>query len=325
MQQHRVYVGTIGEGVFRSLDSGRTFARAMDGGVFVEGYVRALAVHPQDDRLIYMGGADGLYRSTNGADDWQRVESRLNGQEVWSICVSPMKPDTLLVGTRPSGIYRSLDGGLTWSECRSNIRRDCPRILYTRVTTIKADPDRPHVFWAGVEIDGIHRSTDGGASFEGYSGSGLVSQDIHELAFLRDANGRRVILAATNADSHRSTDDGATWQPLEVKRGMPWSYCRTLAVPLDQPGTALLGNGDGPPGSEGIVGASLDGGLSWTSAEFPGRANSTIWNFAMHRADPKLIYASSVSGELYRSVDGGRRWEKLAREFGEIRALAWTP
>jgi hypothetical protein len=45
----------------------------------------------------------------------------------------------------------------------------------------------------------------------------------------------------------------------------------------------------------------------------------------MHRALPRLIYASSVSGELYRSQDGGNRWEKLAREFGEIRALAWTP
>jgi hypothetical protein len=38
-----------------------------------------------------------------------------------------------------------------------------------------------------------------------------------------------------------------------------------------------------------------------------------------------LLYASSVSGELYRSTDAGASWEKLPREFGEIRALAWTP
>jgi len=48
-------------------------------------------------------------------------------------------------------------------------------------------------------------------------------------------------------------------------------------------------------------------------------------DFAAHPADPSLIYASSVSGELYRSVNGGVSWEKLAREFGEIRALAWAP
>ena len=60
-------------------------------------------------------------------------------------------------------------------------------------------------------------------------------------------------------------------------------------------------------------------------ARMPGRSNSTIWNFAIHPADPELVYASSVSGEVYRSTDGGAMWQKLPREFGEIRALAWTP
>ncbi len=57
----------------------------------------------------------------------------------------------------------------------------------------------------------------------------------------------------------------------------------------------------------------------------PGRANSTIWNFAVHPADPQLIYASSVSGQVYRSLDGGSSWRRLAREFGEVRSLAWAP
>jgi photosystem II stability/assembly factor-like uncharacterized protein len=87
----------------------------------------------------------------------------------------------------------------------------------------------------------------------------------------------------------------------------------------------LMGNGDGPPGSGGVVARSTDGGRSWKAAAMPGRANSTLWNFAVHPADPSLMYASSVSGEVYRSIDGGATWQKLAREFGEIRALAWAP
>lgn len=325
MQPHRIYVGAIGEGVFRSLDGGRTFARAMDGGIFVECYVRALVVHPHDDRLLYIGTEDGVYRSTNGADDWQRLDAPLNGQEIWSILIPPDQPDLILAGTRPSRIYRSLDAGRTWQECRTTMRPDCPRIRHTRVTTLASDPDDGRVFWAGVEIDGIHQSTDGGAAWERCSGSGLVSQDIHDLVIMRDASGQRVLLAATNADLHRSTDDGRSWQPLEVKRGVPWSYCRRLAQPIGDAQTILLGNGDGPPGSEGIVGISTDAGRTWQPAKFPGHANSTIWNFAVHQSNPDLIYASSVSGELYRSVDRGRSWEKLPREFGEIRALAWTP
>jgi hypothetical protein len=38
-----------------------------------------------------------------------------------------------------------------------------------------------------------------------------------------------------------------------------------------------------------------------------------------------MIYASSVSGQVYRSLDGGASWQRLPREFGEIRALAWAP
>ena len=66
-------------------------------------------------------------------------------------------------------------------------------------------------------------------------------------------------------------------------------------------------------------------GDTWQAASMPGLANSTIWNFAVHAANPHRLYASSVSGEVYFSTTGGAGWEKLPREFGEIRALAWTP
>lgn len=323
MIAHRIYVGTIGEGVWRSLDGGQTFARAADG-MFVECHVRALAVHPDDDRLLYLGSEQGLFRSTNGADSWEQVDSPINGRQAWSILIPPRRPDAVFVGVCPSRIFRSLDRGETWIECAADLRRDCPRIMHTRVTTLEADPDDPDVFWAGVEIDGIHRSADGGRTFQRWPGEGLLSQDIHDLLLLRHDAGR-VMLAATNADLHRSTDDGRTWNPLSLQKSHPWQYCRTLAQPVGLPGAALLGFGNGPPGSEGLVGVSRDGGATWQAARFPGRANSTIWNFAVHGADPKLIYASSVSGEVYRSADAGASWERLSREFGEIRALAWTP
>jgi hypothetical protein len=265
-----------------------------------------------------------LFRSSDGAGNWERVPSRADGKQIWSILIPPRQPDTLLVGVCPSRLFRSTDAGRNWQECHTDMRPDCPRIMHTRVTTLKADPDDASIFWAGVEIDGIHLSTDSGQSWHRYAGDGLVSQDIHELLFLNDA-GRRVLLAATNADLHRSTDNGRTWQALELKRVLPWQYCRTLVQPLGQAGVVLLGHGNGPPGSEGLVAISRDAGLTWRAADFPGRANSTIWNFATHRSDPKLMYASSVSGEVYRSRDGGASWHKIDREFGEIRALAWTP
>jgi len=139
-------------------------------------------------------------------------------------------------------------------------------------------------------------------------------------------NGRpKRLLASTNNDLNLSNDDGETWQPLRIGQMLPWSYCRGLSQLSNRPEVVLLGNGDGPPGSAGAVARSVDGGTNWQAARMPGRANSTIWNFAVHAANLDLVYANSVSGELYRSTDGGAGWEKLAREFGEIRALAWCP
>src|SRR5205085_1278849 len=127
---HRLYVGTIGEGVWRSLDGGLTFNRAADG-MFVECHVRALAVHPDNPRVLYLGSEHGLFRSLDGADNWEEVSPSLRGRQVWSILVHPADPDLIVVGTCPAGIFRSADGGRTWSPGRTSMRQDCPRILHT--------------------------------------------------------------------------------------------------------------------------------------------------------------------------------------------------
>jgi photosystem II stability/assembly factor-like uncharacterized protein len=315
---HRLYVGTIGEGLFRSLDGGQTFRRACEG-MFVECDVRALVVDAADPATLYLGSELGVFVSRDGAESWSQ-QSPLGGEQVWSLLVQPGR---ILAGTCPAAIWRSQDGGQTWSPARTSMTRSCPRILHTRVTTLLADPANPDTIWAGVEIDGVHVSRDGGQSFEPI-GSGLSSRDIHALVGVDNGAGPS-LLASTNNDLNRSDDGGRTWQPLQMQRTLPWQYGRGMVQKCGVPRTVLLGTGDGPPGSEGSVARSLDGGRSWELARLPGRANSTIWTFAVHPGDAEMIYAASVSGQVYRSADGGASWQKLAREFGEIRGLAWTP
>jgi len=316
---HRLYVGTIGEGLWRSTDGGDTFVRAIDG-MFVECNVRALVVHPANNRVLFLGNEYGLFRTDDAANNWRRVELPIGDTQVWSILLAPANPDLILVGVCPARLFRSDDGGRTWTEPTVRIQQGCPRILHTRVTALCAHASDPLTFWAGVEIDGIHRSKDGGRTWHAV-GAGLSSQDIHALVF---APGGRLV-ATTNNDVNVSLDAGDTWTPLKLRDAMPLPYFRGLTQHATKPEVLFLGNGDAPPGTTGLIARSLDGGVSWSATDMPGRANSTIWNFAVHPADVNLIYANSVSGQVYRSIDGGASWRKLPREFGEIRALSWTP
>ncbi len=79
MIAHRLYVGTIGEGLFRSLDGGASFRRACEG-MFVECHVRALAVHPQQPATLYLGSELGLFVSTDGAESWTKLPAP------WTVC-----------------------------------------------------------------------------------------------------------------------------------------------------------------------------------------------------------------------------------------------
>jgi photosystem II stability/assembly factor-like uncharacterized protein len=320
---HRVYVGTIGEGMFRSVDGGQTFRRACEG-MFVECHVRALAVHPRDANTIYLGSEHGVFLSADAADSWTRLPAPLEGMQVWSICLAPSRPQTIIVGTCPSRIFKSDDAGQSWREADARMQRECPRIMFTRVTCVTSDPNDPNLIWAGVEIDGVYRSRDAGRTWQAI-GSGLSSKDIHALVVVPRRGGTRRLLAATNNDLNISDDDGETWRPLKIGNQLPWSYCRGMGQLVGQPEVVLLGTGDGPPGTVGAVARSTDAGETWKLAAMPARSNSTMWNFAVHPAAPDRIYAASVSGQVYRSEDGGKTWEKLAREFGEIRALAWAP
>ena len=61
--------------------------------------------------------------------------------------------------------------------------RDCPRIVHTRVTTVLFDSTEAETVWAGVEIDALFRSQDGGITWQPF-GHGLSSRDIHGMAIV---------------------------------------------------------------------------------------------------------------------------------------------
>jgi photosystem II stability/assembly factor-like uncharacterized protein len=320
-----LYAGTVGQGVWRSLDRGETFHRYC-AGMFMEAEVRALAVHPSDPGTLLAGTDAGLYRTSNGGERWTRLETPFDpgsgwpsGVAVWSLLVHPKNPDLIYAGTCPSAIYRSRDGGAHWEKLGAALTPECPPIVYSRVTCLRADPNVDNRIWAGVEIDGAWRSDDAGDTWVRLT-EGLSSMDIHDLAVLPGRS--RTVLATTNNDLNISRDNGETWQPQQVRELFPFAYCRGLTLKSDDPLTLFLGNGNGPPGTAGAVQVSRDGGQSWRQAALPVAPNSTIWTFAANARVPALLYCASINGYIYRSDDCASTWHKCAHEFGEVRCLA---
>ena len=145
----------------------------------------------------------------------------------------------------------------------------------------------------------------------------MSSQDIHSIQIVPGSPRR--LLACTNNDLNLSVDEGQTWVPQGVAAKFGNGYCRSLSGSSADPNLVFLGNGNGPPGTLGTLQISRDGGVTWAAASLPVVPNSTIWDVAIC-AD--VVFAISINGYVYRSVDKGVTWAKCRHEFGEVRTIA---
>ena len=73
-------------------------------------------MHPTNPQVIFAGTQDGPYRSDDGGDDLQARPTSRAIWQVWSITVHPSNPRVIYAGTSPVGVFRSEDGGDTWTR-----------------------------------------------------------------------------------------------------------------------------------------------------------------------------------------------------------------
>lgn len=316
-----ICVGTVGSGLWLSPDGGESWQRVRDG-LSNESRVYALTVHPAEPRTVFTGAHDGIYKSRDGGQSFARLDSPLNATEVWRVALDPTNPNVIFAGTRPAALYRSTDGGASWRKLAAEIVDECPNVGVPRVTALTVDPSNPRTIWAGIEVDGVRRSTDGGDTWTRIT-AGIYDLDIHDIAIT--VNGGTTVLTSTPGEIFASHDRGESWQGLGVRDQFSLRYCRHLAQKADDPETLFCATGNGAAGDAGAIQRSKDGGKSWEPRPLPVEPNSPIWAFATHAADPGRIVACSHYGELYATSDAGDSWQKLRREFTEIRAIGWVP
>jgi photosystem II stability/assembly factor-like uncharacterized protein len=316
--------------------SGGLFRRAigearwqrLGGGLPGEIEVRALAVHPRDSRVIYAGTQQGPYRSRDGGDRWTALDFPDRGMTVWSFLFDPRDPSVLYAGTAPAAVYKSVDGGDTWRRLSALSAPGHVKMSFdTRVTRLAADPSNPRELYAGLEVDGVLRSTDGGETWEDVSGdlirlagrphlkSRIISDteiegmmDTHALAVSSAEPG--AVFLAVRMGIFKSADRGATWQDMEVGRFSPLTYARDVQVSPHDPRTLYACLSPAARSEDGSLYRSQDLGRSWRRFDHDVQARSTMMTVALHPTDPAQVYCATRGGQVFGTQNGGRTWDE---------------
>jgi photosystem II stability/assembly factor-like uncharacterized protein len=222
-----VFVCSWGNAVLRSTDAGLTWAPATVG---LRGKNAQRVVVDTSTGIIYLGMLfDGIYRSTNNGDSWEKISYNIPQASCGSLSLNCRSPDSIYV-VSGNGVYLSEDGAQTWGYFNID-----PPISYGNVNDIAVDPVNPDYIYAGYATSwagdrgGTARSIDGGSSWS-YSHSGLP-YDItpNSIEISRVDNSPTRLFMASNRGVYQSDDQGDNW--ILVQGGLPGQFvCPTLAV-----------------------------------------------------------------------------------------------
>ncbi len=309
---------------------------------------RALAVAgiPGEATTFYFGAvAGGVWKTTDGGATWLPLTDGTSISSVGAIAVAPSDHNIIYVGageaaprgdmTYGDGVYKSVDGGKTWSHIGLKDSRQIGALI--------VDPHNPqivlvaalgHAFGPNPER-GVFRTTDGGKSWtqvlykDEQTGAIDVTFDPHDSSIVYAAlwQARRqpwnFSSGGPGSGLYRSTDGGVSWTRLSGN-GLPTGILGRIHVSVSGADSkrvyAMI------EAAEGGLFRSDDGGEHWRRVSDDGRLTQRAWYFSTILADPKrvdMLYAENTG--LFRSTDGGKTFDLLPARHGDHHGLWIDP
>lgn len=309
-----------GDGVYKSVDAGKTWKHVGLGDSRQIGRVR---VHPKNPDVVYVAAMGhlwgpnkerGLFRSKDGGKTWQNILFRSDKAGAFDLSWDPANPNlmfatfwqvqrtpySLISGGEGSAVYRSEDGGDTWTDISKN--RGMPAGVLGKIG-ISVSPVNPNRVFAMVEAKegGLFRSDDGGESWQRVSDSPAIRQRPWYYHRVYADTQNADVVYVLNVGFHKSIDGGRTFTTI----GVPHSDNHDLWIAPDNNQRMINSN-------DGGANVSIDGGRTWTEQD---QATAQFYRVAVDNDFPYNIYGAQQDNSTIKI--------KSRTNEGSITELDW--
>ncbi len=299
------YLATEYAGILKTTDFGESFQPVNKG--FANHSLKQIT--GTGKRLyassVYEGRYGGVFASDDGGLGWRlrANEEALLGRNLNSL-VAASASGELLFAASENAVLKSPDGGKTWSTLTIRPRITPGRTPQSfgplRILCLQAVQTDKLLLFAGTQT-GLFRSSDGGASWERVTWTGLTGMPVN--AIYAPPRGASRLAVRTNDGLFISEDGGWTWDHATLAVHTYYIYGVALPVNRDAPMLAAT--------SRGVL-QSVDGGVHWRIIE-DGVPAATVNSVRFH--PDRILEAFLVQyGRVYRSVDGGTTWQLFPSE-----------